>query len=49
MNGTAVQAVLLAVSLVATSHPSAVLRADNQEVAYKEMVEDLRLVARLLA
>ena len=37
-----------AVSLVATSHPSAVLRADNQEVAYKELVDDLRLVARLL-
>jgi DNA polymerase len=36
------------VSLVATSHPSAVLRADNQEVAYKELVDDLRLVARLL-
>jgi DNA polymerase len=38
-----------AVSLVATSHPSAVLRADNQETAYKEMVSDLQLVARLLA
>jgi uracil-DNA glycosylase family protein len=37
-----------AVSLVATSHPSAVLRADNQDVAYKELVADLRLVARLL-
>jgi DNA polymerase len=37
-----------AVSLVATSHPSAVLRADNQEVAYKELVADLRLAARLL-
>jgi DNA polymerase len=38
-----------AVSLVATAHPSAVLRADNQETAYKELVSDLQLVARLLA
>lgn len=37
-----------AVSLVATAHPSAVLRADNQEAAYAELVSDLRLVARLL-
>ena len=37
------------VSLVATAHPSAVLRADNQEAAYKELVSDLQLVARLLA
>jgi DNA polymerase len=36
------------VSLVATAHPSAVLRADNQETAYKELVSDLQLVARLL-
>jgi DNA polymerase len=38
-----------AVNLVATTHPSAVLRADNQESAYAELVSDLRLVARLLA
>jgi DNA polymerase len=38
-----------AVSFVATAHPSAVLRADNQETAYKELVSDLMLVARLLA
>jgi DNA polymerase len=37
-----------AVSLVATSHPSAVLRADNQETAFKELVADLLLVTRLL-
>jgi uracil-DNA glycosylase family protein len=38
-----------AVSIVATAHPSAVLRADNQEAAYGELVADLRLVNRLLA
>lgn len=35
--------------LVATTHPSAVLRADNQEVAYDSLVNDLRVVAAELA
>lgn len=34
--------------LVATTHPSAVLRADNREVAYAALVHDLRVVAREL-
>jgi uracil-DNA glycosylase len=38
-----------AVNLVATAHPSAVLRADDKEAAYAELVADLRLAARLLA
>ena len=37
-----------AVVLVATVHPSAVLRADNRDAAYKGFVEDLQVVARLL-
>ncbi|MFD1324848.1 UdgX family uracil-DNA binding protein [Micromonospora sonneratiae] len=35
--------------LVATIHPSAVLRADNREVAYAGLVDDLRVVAGALA
>jgi uracil-DNA glycosylase len=35
--------------LVATTHPSAVLRADNREVAYASLVDDLRVVQRELA
>jgi uracil-DNA glycosylase len=31
--------------LVATTHPSAVLRADSREVAYAALVDDLRVVA----
>lgn len=34
--------------LVATTHPSAVLRADNQEIAYAALVADLRVVKREL-
>jgi DNA polymerase len=34
--------------LVATIHPSAVLRADNREVAYAGLVDDLRVVKREL-
>lgn len=34
--------------LVATTHPSAVLRADNREVAYASLVDDLRVVKREL-
>jgi uracil-DNA glycosylase len=34
--------------LVATTHPSAVLRADSQEVAYAALVDDLRVVKREL-
>jgi DNA polymerase len=34
--------------LVATTHPSAVLRADNREVAYGSLVDDLKVVARQL-
>lgn len=34
--------------LVATIHPSAVLRADNQEIAYQGLVADLRVVAEEL-
>ncbi|WP_229686719.1 UdgX family uracil-DNA binding protein [Longimycelium tulufanense] len=33
---------------VATVHPSAVLRADDREAAYQGLVDDLRVVARLL-
>ena len=35
--------------LVATTHPSAVLRADNREIAYASLVDDLRVVVRELA
>lgn len=34
--------------LVATTHPSAVLRADNQDIAYRALVDDLRVVKREL-
>jgi uracil-DNA glycosylase len=34
--------------LVATTHPSAVLRADNREVAYDALVDDLRVVEQEL-
>jgi DNA polymerase len=34
--------------LVVTTHPSAVLRADNREVAYAALVDDLRVVRREL-
>lgn len=34
--------------LVATIHPSAVLRADNQEIAYRGLVADLRVVVAQL-
>jgi DNA polymerase len=34
--------------LVATIHPSAVLRADNREIAYRGLVEDLTVVSRTL-
>jgi DNA polymerase len=34
--------------LVATIHPSAVLRADNREIAYAGLVDDLRVVKREL-
>lgn len=34
--------------VVATAHPSAVLRADNRDVAYASLVEDLRVVTREL-
>lgn len=34
--------------LVATTHPSAVLRADNREVAYASLLDDLRVVKREL-
>jgi uracil-DNA glycosylase family protein len=34
--------------LVATTHPSAVLRADSREVAYQGLVDDLRVVWREL-
>lgn len=33
---------------LATIHPSAVLRADNQEIAYRGLVDDLRVVTREL-
>jgi DNA polymerase len=37
-------------NVVATIHPSAVLRAgENREAAYEDLVADLRVVARLLA
>ncbi|BCJ67107.1 UdgX family uracil-DNA binding protein [Polymorphospora rubra] len=35
--------------LVATIHPSAVLRADNQEIAFDGLVADLKVVAQALA
>ena len=34
--------------LVATIHPSAVLRADNREVAFNGLVDDLKVVAKVL-
>lgn len=34
--------------LVATIHPSAVLRADDREIAYNGLVADLKVVARVL-
>ncbi|QSB17407.1 UdgX family uracil-DNA binding protein [Natronosporangium hydrolyticum] len=34
--------------VVATAHPSAVLRADNREIAYAALVDDLRVVKREL-
>ncbi|GLI00480.1 UdgX family uracil-DNA binding protein [Phytohabitans aurantiacus] len=34
--------------LVATIHPSAVLRADNREIAYNGLVADLKVAARVL-
>jgi DNA polymerase len=38
-----------ATRLVATIHPSAVLRADNREIAYGGLVDDLKVVAGALA
>ncbi|SBT53474.1 DNA polymerase [Micromonospora auratinigra] len=38
-----------AARLLATIHPSAVLRADNQEIAYDGLVADLRVAARALS
>jgi DNA polymerase len=35
--------------IVATIHPSAVLRADDREAMYQGLVTDLRVVAGLLA
>ena len=35
--------------IVATLHPSAVLRADDQDAAYRMLVDDLRLAASTLA
>ena len=37
-----------AARLLATIHPSAVLRADNQDVAYRGLVDDLTVAARVL-
>jgi uracil-DNA glycosylase len=34
--------------LVATTHPSAVLRSDDRETAYRAFVDDLRVVTRQL-
>jgi DNA polymerase len=34
--------------LLATVHPSAVLRADDREAAYQGLVSDLRVVAEVL-
>jgi DNA polymerase len=34
---------------MATIHPSAVLRADNRDIAYAGLVDDLKIVARVLA
>lgn len=39
----------VAARLLATIHPSAVLRADNQDVAYRGLVDDLTVAARALA
>ena len=38
-----------AARMLATIHPSAVLRADNQDVAYRGLVDDLTVAARALA
>ncbi|GHJ09483.1 uracil-DNA glycosylase [Micromonospora humidisoli] len=38
-----------AARVLATIHPSAVLRADNQDVAYRGLVDDLTVAARALA
>jgi uracil-DNA glycosylase len=35
--------------VLATTHPSAVLRADDREAAYEDLVADLRVAARQLA
>jgi DNA polymerase len=35
--------------VIATVHPSAVLRADDRETAYKGLVADLRVAAEVLA
>ncbi|GGX03028.1 hypothetical protein GCM10010353_18150 [Streptomyces chryseus] len=35
-------------SVVATLHPSAVLRADDREAAYEGLLSDLRMAARAL-
>ncbi|MFI9642962.1 UdgX family uracil-DNA binding protein [Micromonospora sp. NPDC051925] len=37
-----------AARMLATIHPSAVLRADNQDVAYRGLVDDLTVAARAL-
>ncbi|MFF4937599.1 hypothetical protein [Micromonospora sp. NPDC000729] len=37
-----------AARLLATIHPSAVLRADNQDVAYEGLVADLKVAAEAL-
>ena len=34
--------------LVATIHPSAVLRADDREIAFNGLVDDLKVVAEVL-
>ena len=38
----------LAELVLATIHPSAVLRSDDREAAYAGLVEDLRVVAKAL-
>lgn len=37
------------IQALATIHPSAVLRADDRETAYRGLVDDLRIVARAVA
>jgi uracil-DNA glycosylase len=39
----------LGVRIMATTHPSAVLRAPDRDVAYKAMVDDLRVAAEALS